>query len=196
MKNKRMILGIAGYIASGKSEAGRYFAHLGAKFIEADQVVNELYRPGGDGYRKIVSFFGREYLRKNGEINRKKLAKFVFSDGRKLKILNSLIHPLVCEQVRKIIGKSREKMVVIEAAYFEKKRLLEPVDRIIWIECGKRILKRRAIKNNRITGEMFERIIGSQSKPEKIDYKVDNGSNLAALHGQLKKIYVDLCGER
>ena len=78
MKNK-FILGIAGYMCSGKSTVGKYFQDKGFFFIDADKVVNDLYEPGKDGYLKIANFFGEKYLKKNGQIDRKKLAKFVFS---------------------------------------------------------------------------------------------------------------------
>jgi len=188
MKDRKFILGIAGYIASGKTEAGRYLEKLGAGFIEADEVVNTLYRQGGDGYRKIASYFGRDFLRKNGEINRKKLAKFVFSDVRKLKILNGLIHPLVHGEIRRIISKKREKVVAVEAAYFDKGGLLGVVDRIIWIECGRDLLKKRAMRGG-VSAEMYEKIIGCQRRPEKVDFVVDNGGRKAAMFRQLKAIF-------
>ncbi len=188
MRGKK-IIGIAGYVASGKTEAGRFLAGLGAGFIEADDVVNGLYRPSGDGYRKIASYFGHEYLKKNGEINRRKLAKFAFGDKNKLKILNALIHPLVANEIRKIIDKSKEKLIVIEAAYFERGRLLDMVDKIIWVDCKKEILRKRAIKNNGITERMFEQIIDAQVKPEKVDFVVKNNGGKGELHQRLNKIY-------
>src|SRR5579883_2532813 len=100
---KRFVLGIAGYIGSGKTTVGRIFEELGAEFIDADKVVDELYQKGEDGYRKILSFFGEEYFKKNGELNRKKLAQAVFGDPKKLRILHDLIHPLVTNLIQKKI---------------------------------------------------------------------------------------------
>jgi len=189
MKNKSIIIGVAGHIASGKSEVCRYLAHLGAGYIEADEVVSDLYRKDGDGYRKIASYFGSEYLKKNGEINRRKLAKFVFSDSRKIKILNSLIHPLVNREIGRMLSAKKQKLIVIEAAYFEKKGLMGLVDGIIWVDCERAKLKKRAIANNNISAEMFEQIMEAQHKPEKIDFIVKNNGNLSDLHALVDKIY-------
>ena len=189
MNNGKIIIGVAGYIASGKSEVCRYLANLGAGFIEADEVVSDLYRKGGDGHRKIASYFGREYLKKDGEINRRKLAKFVFSDSRKIKILNSLIHPLVNSEIRKILSAKKEKLIVIEAAYFEKRGLLDLVDGIIWVDCDMERMRKRAIRNNGISADMFDQIIMAQHKPETIDYIVKNNGNLSDLHASVDKIY-------
>lgn len=192
MKDRKFILGIAGYIASGKSEAGRYLEKLGAGFIEADEVVNILYRQGGEGHRKISGYFGKEFLRKNGEINRRKLAKFVFGDVRKLKILNNLIHPIVNNEIKMLLGKKREKVVAVEAAYFDKGGLMDFVDRIIWIECKKPLLKRRVMRGSGIGADMFEKIYSCQRKPEKMDFIVGNNGRRAAMFRQLDEIY-DIC---
>jgi dephospho-CoA kinase len=185
---KKMILGIAGYISSGKSEAGRYFEKEGAYFINADEVVGGLYKQGNDGWRKIVSFFGREFLRKNGEINRKRLAKFVFSDGKKLKIINGLIHPLVVTEIRRLIAGSDKEFIAVEASYFEEGKLLEMMDKIMWVDCDRAKLKKRAIRNNGITGQMFEQIISVQRRPAKVDFTVDNSGSKAEFHRKLRSL--------
>jgi len=186
---RRTIFAIAGYIGSGKSEAGKFLAKQGALFIDADEVVNDLYKPQQDGYRKIVNYFGKQYLLKNGVLNRKKLAKFVFNDQHKLKILNFLIHPLVSNEIQKILDKSGQKYIAIEATYFEKKHLLRFIDRLIWIDCRKNILLKRALKKKDLTEKMFAQIFKSQQKPEKIDFTVTNNGTKKDLYAQLKKIW-------
>ena len=100
---KKFVLGIGGRLCAGKSLAGEYFESRGAVRVDADKIVNDLYRPGCDGHRRISSFFGEDFLTSDGEVDRKKLARFVFGDRAKLHILNTLIHPLVCNEIRKII---------------------------------------------------------------------------------------------
>lgn len=188
MKKKRVI-GIAGFIGSGKTTAGKYLQKLGADYIEADKVVEDLYMPGNAGWSKIVNFFGEQFLKKDKTIDRKKLAKFVFADANKTRIINSLIHPLVANEIRKIIGKSDADTVVIEAVYFEKKSLLEIVDDIFWIECKKSVAKMRVLKNKKFDEPMFERIYAAQSKPARVDAVVKNDGSKTVLYKQLKMLY-------
>jgi len=188
MKKKRVI-GIAGFIGSGKTTAGKYLRRLGADYIEADKVVESLYMPGGAGWSKIVSFLGERFLKKDKTIDRKKLAKFVFENPNKTKIINGLIHPLVANEIRKIIDKSRADTVVIEAVYFEKKSLLGIVDDIVWIECKKNAAKKRVLKIAKFDGAMFERIYRSQRKPSRIDFVVSNDGSKTDLYKQLKMLY-------
>lgn len=189
---KKFVLGIAGHIGSGKSLAGRYFEERGAKFIDADEVVNDLYEPGREGYLKIVNYFGKEFVTRKGILNRKKLAKFVFGDPNKLKILNFLIHPLVTSEIQKLIDQASEIIVAVEATYFEKKHLGSLVDAILWIECDRKTLLRRASKKSGMTEEIFQKILRMQSKPDQIDFAVTNNGTQSELFLQLIKVWDEI----
>lgn len=186
---KKYILGLAGYIGSGKSLAGNFFRGKGARFIDADSVVDDLYKPGREGYLKILNYFGPEFLTKKNLVNRKKLGKFVFADPHKLKILNFLIHPLVTSEIQKIIDKTTESFIVIEATYFEPKYLGKIVDAVLWIECEKRILMRRIMRKKNITPLILERVLRAQKKPDNIEYTVTNTATKRDFFSQLEKIY-------
>jgi dephospho-CoA kinase len=189
MKRKRkFVLGVAGYIGSGKTTAGKFFARHGARFIDADEVVDELYLKGGDGYRKILSFFGEEYFDGNGELNRKKLARAVFGDPKKLRILHDLVHPLVTNSVRKIIDREDTDFFVIEATYFEKKHLKALVNAILWIECPKEVLYRRMSSSRKMERALFEKIFRIQVKPSAVDFTVRNDGTKKDFGIELKKI--------
>ncbi len=185
---KPFVLGIAGYMGSGKSTVAAYFATKGAKVIDADVVVDTLYEPNHDGYLKIANFFGAEYLTSKKLLNRKKLANFVFKDLKKLKILNYLIHPLVASEVQKLIDKAQEKFMVVEAIYFEEKHLGRLVDAIVWVECEEALLEQRALQRPGMNVALFKRILKAQTKPEHIDYVVNNNGDLAHLYRQLDAI--------
>jgi len=189
---KPFVLGIAGFIGSGKSLAGDYFQGFGAEFIDADEIVDELYQPNNDGWLKIMNYFGRDFVLKNNHINRSKLAKFVFQHPNKLQILNNLIHPLVAHEVMKLIDHSVAKVMVIEAAYFQKQGLLKYMDAILWIECDRETLWKRAYKRDGLDRKLFDKIMRCQSKPEKIDYTVTNSAGRDEFLAQLKDVWYSI----
>ena len=191
MKNK-FILGIAGYMCSGKSTVGKYFQDKGFFFIDADKVVNDLYEPGKDGYLKIANFFGEKYLKKNGQIDRKKLAKFVFSDPNKVKILNHLIHPLVVNEIQKLVDSTDKKMIVVEAIDFDEKNLGRIVDKVLWIDCDLTTLLERALNRTNMNPELFKKILKTQRKPSKIDYSVENNGSETDLFNRLNSAIFEL----
>jgi len=173
----KTVIGISGFIGSGKTTAGRYIESLGAFFIDADEVVNDLYKPGNDGYLKIVQFFGDKFLDESKSIDRVKLSEYVFGDANKVKILNQMIHPLVVNETVKKIDQVKDGIIVVEAVYFDEDMLGKVVDKILWIDCYKSILKERAM-NNGMSDELFEGIIKTQSRPKRIDYNVMNDGSI------------------
>ncbi len=189
MKIKKYILGIGGHIGSGKTTAGNFFEKLGAYFIDADDVVEGLYQKGEDGYRKILSFFGEEYLTSSGELNRKKLAKAVFGDPKKLRILHDLVHPLVTSKIQRMVDKSNEQYIVVEATYFEKKHLQSLVDAILWIDCPKNVLFERLHKDRKLERALFEKILRIQIKPSVIDFAVDNSGSKKDFEQSLRLVW-------
>lgn len=191
---KKYVLGIAGHIASGKTTVGKYLQKLGAEYIDADQVVDQLYGRGQDGYRKIFSFFGEEYFKKDGELNRHKLAKVVFGDPKKLRILHDLIHPLVTSSIQKLVDKSAAKVIVIEATYFEKKHLRKLISGLLWLECPKELLFKRLSKTSKPDRKLFERIYRIQVKPDQIDFVLTNAGTKPALQKEVKKVWKSIAG--
>ena len=175
-------------MGSGKSTAGKFLEKQGARFIDADKIVDELYQKGEDGYRKIMSFFGEEYF-KNGELNRKKFAKVVFGDPKKLRILHDLIHPLVTNRIRKIVDQSNDKIFAIEATYFDKKHLKALITQLLWIDCPKDILFERVSTERKMERGLFEKILRLQSQPESIDFKVTNTGSKKDFEDELLKVW-------
>lgn len=189
---KPFVLGVAGFIGSGKTTAGDYFQNLGAEFVDSDDIVNELYQPNNDGWLKIMNYFGRDFLLAGNQINRRKLAKFVFQHPGKLQILNHMIHPLVAHEVMKIIDHCEKDVLAVEATYFDKQGLLNYVDEVLWIDCEREILWKRALKRGEIDRKLFDQIMRCQKKPEKIDHVVTNNNGRDELTSQLKDLWYDI----
>jgi len=192
----KTVLGISGYIGSGKTEAGIFFKEVGAFFIDADRIVDRIYQVDGEGYKKIKNFFGDEFIKKDGKINRKKLRKFVFSDVNKLKILNGLIHPPVVREIQREILSCKDHVVVVEAVYIDGDMMNGILDKKLWIECDEdKIFARAAGKakyDRNALAEIFKIQKEIKIKPDKPDYIVDNGGSMADLKKQLKKIWEEL----
>ncbi|OIO34333.1 MAG: dephospho-CoA kinase [Candidatus Omnitrophica bacterium CG1_02_40_15] len=98
-----MIIGITGSFGSGKTTVAKMFAKLGAYAIDADKIYYSLIRPKKRCYKKIVKYFGKDILTSSGRIDRKKLGNIVFKDRSKLKLLNSITHPDVIKEIKRIV---------------------------------------------------------------------------------------------
>ena len=104
------VLGITGGIGAGKSTVLSYLEEkYHARVIQADLTARQLQQPGGVCFRNIVEEFGREILNREGNLDREKLSKTVFSDLGKLKRLNELVHPYVKEEIKRQIEYLRRR---------------------------------------------------------------------------------------
>src|SRR5258705_7166992 len=94
------VVGLTGGIGSGKSTVAAMLADLGAIVIDADKVGHDVYRPGTEGFRRVVEAFGEAIVAPDGTIDRRILGAKVFADPTELKKLNDLVHPLIGEEIR------------------------------------------------------------------------------------------------
>ncbi|MHB8777103.1 MAG: dephospho-CoA kinase [Anaerolineales bacterium] len=111
----KFVIGLTGNIATGKSVVRRMLEHLGAYTIDADALAHRAYTKGAPGYQQVVEKFGKWLVDQDGEINRKKLGKLVFSDPEALKELEAIVHPLVRQAAEILINRASQPVVVIEA---------------------------------------------------------------------------------
>ncbi len=109
------LVGLTGNIATGKSTVGAMLAQLGATVIDADKVAHQVMRCGGEVYDRVVAAFGPAIVGADGEIDRQRLGRTVFSDPEALRRLEGIVHPAVGVEVRRRIAAAQTTVVVIEA---------------------------------------------------------------------------------
>jgi dephospho-CoA kinase len=117
---RRPVVGLTGGIGSGKSTVAAMLAELGADVVDADKVGHEVYRPGSEGFRRVVEAFGPEIVGADGTIDRRVLGARVFADPEALKTLNALVHPLIVAELQARLealrAAPRDTPIVVEAA--------------------------------------------------------------------------------
>ncbi|HID89382.1 MAG TPA: dephospho-CoA kinase, partial [Anaerolineae bacterium] len=97
--NRKLLIGLTGNIATGKSTVARMLADLGATVIDADKVAHEVMRAGTPVHAAIVEAFGPQIVGPDGEIDRARLGAIVFADPEALARLEQIVHPVVAEEV-------------------------------------------------------------------------------------------------
>jgi dephospho-CoA kinase len=197
-------VGLTGGIASGKSSVGRTLAGLGCVVTDADDVVARLYRPGQAGFEALLQTYGREILRPDGEVDRKKLANIAFTDTESTKRLNSLIHPLVIAQEEAIIGAEaarfpdRDRIVVVEATLLLEAGRKKGYDKIVVVDSEPDVQIDRAVRRG-ISGEDARRRLAQQMEREErlrnADYVIKNDGNMHSLERETFRVYEKLRGD-
>lgn len=147
-----MLIGITGGFACGKSALLRIFARRGFGAFDSDRFVASLYREKRF-VKKICRIFPATL--KNDRVNKRLLAKTVFSDRKKLARLNSIVHPLVKKEIGKIRHAGRIVFVEVPLLFEAKMRGL--FDMVILVRCRKKTALRRAVKAGFAKSDFFRR---------------------------------------
>lgn len=112
-QNKPYTVGLTGGIACGKSNISQALRDTGAKVIDADEISRALTSPGGAALPLIRNRFGNSVF--EGELfKRQALAGMVFSKPELLKDLNSLMHPLVFQEIARQRADSQDLALVVD----------------------------------------------------------------------------------
>ncbi len=194
------VLGITGGIASGKSLVLNTFMNLGAYGIDCDVLSREVVRPCSKAWWEIVNFFGKDILRKDLEIDRKKLRGMVFSDSEKLDILERIIHPKVrgmcMERVEAIKRIEPNTLVVIDVPLLIENRLQKEFDKVIVIYVGEETQVRRVMEREGVTKEEAKKMIGLQmplkEKLKFADAVINNEGTLEETEEQVRKVFYSI----
>ncbi len=199
------VIGLTGGIGSGKSTVSGFLAELGAVIINADEVGHEVFKPDTQGWRQVVTAFGRQILKTNGEIDRNKLGEIVFTDSEALARLNSLVHPLVYEVVKAQLEQYRQEgvgVVVLEvpllidvplAKKAGEPSLLDEVDEVWVTEAPEAtVLERLKGRAGLSETESLARIrsqLPSEERLRRADVVIDTNCRLDELKLRVKELW-------
>jgi dephospho-CoA kinase len=109
-------VGLTGGIACGKSTVAARFAAAGCATLDLDRLGHHVMRAGAPAYAPVVEAFGNGILGPRGAIDRKVLARRVFSEPGALARLNSIVHPFVRQEEERIAACQTAEVLVTEAA--------------------------------------------------------------------------------
>ncbi len=128
----KYVIGLTGNIATGKSVIRKMLEHLGAYGIDADALSHRAMAKGAPGFPLVTKIFGEWIVDAEGQIDRARLAKIVFSDAGALEKLEAIIHPLVTHAIDLLIRRAKQSVVVIEAIKLLESDLVAGCD-AVWV---------------------------------------------------------------
>lgn len=181
----KTVIGITGNIASGKSAVAKYLKELGYVVIDTDVITSLIYLNDNEFREKMIKLFGTKILNKDKEIDKSKVAKIVFNDNDELQKLNKLIHPLIKDELKKII-EPLEGVIFVEAPVLFEAGFEDVFDRILMVSVDYQEQIKRLMKRQNISHEQALKIIEAQmpqkTKEQKSDDIIDNSYDLKTLH--------------
>ena len=167
-------IGVIGSIGSGKSFISKLF---NCPVFNADAEVKYIYRNNKKCYQKLKKKIPN--IIKSFPISKKELIKAINEDGKNLKKISSIVHPLVRERMQTFLKKNKKrKIIVLDIPLLIENNLHDKDDILIFIQSDKKKilnrLKKRSTYNKKILKNLEENQLNLLKKRKLAKYIVDN----------------------
>jgi UDP-N-acetylmuramate dehydrogenase len=168
---------ITGLIGSGKSLVSSIVREAGFDVLDADTLTHELYKKNVDLRKKITDAFGDEAITEDG-INRPYISQIVFNSPQKLALLESIIYPILQNEIEKI------NPSFLEAAVLYK---LPKLAEEIWVvEASEEVRKERLLQRGMSEGDIEKRT--QAQRIENVELRIENNGSVEELRDKVFRI--------
>lgn len=185
-RNKYISIAVTGGIGSGKSLACQFFKNYGIPCVSADILGHEVLQ-NQRVIDKLIAIFGSEIVIEN-QIDRSKLGNIAFNMENGDKILNSILHPLIVEKIKKNI-KDQKSITAYEIPLLFEAGLQNLFDVCLLVTADKHVRMKRILQRKGMTTEKAENILNSQmpetEKAKLADHVIENNSTEQDLKNKL-----------
>lgn len=192
-----IVIGIAGGIATGKTEVAKLFANRGAIIISGDELGREVVEESPEVLKELGEAFSEEILDGKGELDRRKLAQLAFQDALSKKKLNEIMHPHLLNKLKQRLAQLRregkQQLVVVDAALIPDWGIKDWLDYLVIVDCTYdnqlQRLKERGLSEQEAKHRIASQL-SSERKRESADYLIENNGTLEELRQESEKLYL------
>lgn len=193
-------LGLTGGIGSGKSTVADMLRQRGAYLIDADAVSRSVTAAHGIAIPMLRDAFGADMLDATGALDRNKMRALVFNDPFAKARLESIVHPLVGQEIEKryqqaVAGHS--VCAVFDIPLLVESQKWRPVlDGVLVIDCLEETQVTRVMMRNGLAQQEVATILANQASRHArlaaADWVLFNdGVNLKGLEALVGQIAAD-----
>jgi len=189
----KLIIGLTGGIASGKTTVSDMFKSLSVDIIDADIIAREVVTPPSEALNAIAAHFGNDYLSADGELNRSLLRQKIFSAEEHKQWLNNLLHPLIRSRIIEQTARASSQYCILVAPLLIENNLVPLVDRVLVVDVteGKQV-ERTMIRDNSLLHEVKAIIASQASRKQRLNMANDVIDNDNISEFVLKEIVTSL----
>ena len=187
------LIGLTGAIGSGKSSVSALFARKGAIIIDGDGIAKQLQQKGSATLQKMVDEFG-DILLETGELDRAKVAQWVFGDADLLKRLNAIMHPAISAEIlRQIEANTATDNVVVLDMPLLVENPREGMSGLVVVDVDPEVAISRLVQFRNMNEDDARRRMASQASREDrlkvADRVIDNSGSPDALDAQVDEVW-------
>ena len=189
----RLIIGLTGGIASGKTTVANLFAAHNIDVIDADIVAREVVAPNTPALAQISQHFGQSILQSDGSLNRAKLRELVFSNQHHKEWLNGLLHPLIRQQVSQQLTNATSPYCLLVAPLLIENKMQAMVDIVLVVDSEEQAQLERTMTRDNSSEQQVRSIMSAQISRQKrlaaADDVIKNIGTIKVLTNDVKKLH-------
>ena len=184
------VIGLTGSIGMGKTTTARLFSDAGVPVHDADVAVHALYE--GEAADAIETAFpGTTRL---GKVDRAVLGKRVVGDPPAMRMLESIVHPMVREAEKRFLQQA--EAAGAEIAVLDIPLLFETggesrVDAVVVVSAPAKVQRARVLERG-MSEAQFEALLARQmpdaEKRRRADFVVDSSKGIEPARAQVQAI--------
>ena len=181
-----LIIGITGGTGSGKTTVSTLFEQHGVTVVDADIIARNVVCKGSEALAKIADYFGNDFITSTGELDRAKLRTRIFSYSADKEWLNSLLHPLIREQITLALAHATGDYCLLVAPLLLENKLETLTHRVLIVDVSEQQQIARTLARDGSDDAEIRAIINSQiSRELRIKAADDIINNNTASLGEL-----------
>ena len=196
-KNKPVIIGITGGIATGKSTVVAYLRTKDYIIFDSDLAVKAIW----EQEESVINHIKNRYDINIKTIEGKKaLAELIFKDITVRKAINQLVHPIVYKKIDEWKSKnSNEKYLLIDMPLLFEVNYQKQVDAVLLVYLKPNLQINRLMLRDGINYEYAVKKISAQlpieDKKSLTKYVVDNSYDIKTLYQNIDKVMEEIKDE-
>ena len=165
------LIGLTGGIGTGKSTVAHILRLRGYEVYDCDLEAKRLMDESMEVRRSLRDRWGEDIYSAEGELDRRKVAEYVFDDRREKAWLDSLVHGLVRDDVKRWVDTHtdyRHDTVFVESAILFTSGLADMCQEVWEVTASLDIRVERVMKRSGLTREQALARIDAQKEEQKI----------------------------
>ena len=194
-----MNIAITGTVGAGKSAIATLLgAFLHTEPVDADGICKTLLDPGGKACAEVQRKWGNDFIDESGGLDRVSFREAVFKTPSMREELESILHPLVREQLLAMMEEASEQKSVLlaEIPLLYEVGWQDAFDKVVSVYVPEGISKKRTVQRDRVSEEQVETILSLQKsgaeKADLADYVIDNSTTWTASFLQCAELAKEL----
>jgi dephospho-CoA kinase len=188
---------LTGGIATGKSYVLLKLRERGVPTIDADDIVHEALGSNTATAKAIAIQFGKSILKKDGSVDRARLAGVVFADADARLRLEAIVHPWVYEAIRDWFATGRQPFGVASIPLLYETHREADFGVVVVTACKPEQQLKRIMERGLSEAEAKQRMAAqmpTEDKAKRADYVIWTSGSFAETAAQVDELLIKLGG--